>query len=186
MGPGCSTTIGQLDLRRNEAKSRVVDLGQGEAFGFLGFDFRRVRSLRGRWRPQYTPKLTQRTAVLGKLKERFRRYDSQSVGRVIADQCNPARLGELLSDRELGPVPGLRDDLGGEEGAAPLPFRADPGTTPRGERVRSKSCTDDPAIGSGGAPERIVGRAERRSCACGSSGGAAVRGWGRDGLGTGA
>ncbi len=57
--------LAKLDLRLNEAKSRIVDLGQGEAFGFLGFDFRRVRSLRGRWRPQYTPKLTQRTALLG-------------------------------------------------------------------------------------------------------------------------
>ena len=39
----------KLDLRLNEAKSRVVDLTQGEAFGFLGFTFRRLRSLRGRW-----------------------------------------------------------------------------------------------------------------------------------------
>ena len=46
---------------------------------------RRVRSLRGRWRPQYTPKLTQRTALLGKLKKIFRRYDSQPVGRVITE-----------------------------------------------------------------------------------------------------
>jgi hypothetical protein len=30
-----------------------------------------VRSLRGRWRPQYTPKLTQRTALLRKLQEVF-------------------------------------------------------------------------------------------------------------------
>ena len=84
--------LAKLDLRRNEAKSRIVDLGQGEAFGFLGFDFRRVRSLRGRWRPQYTPKLMQRTALLGKLKERFRRFDSQLVGRVIAE-INPILRG---------------------------------------------------------------------------------------------
>ncbi len=84
--------LAKLDLRLNEAKSRIVDLGQGEAFGFLGFDFRRVRSLRGRWRPQYTPKLMQRTALLGKLKERFRRYDSQPVGRVIAE-INPILRG---------------------------------------------------------------------------------------------
>jgi RNA-directed DNA polymerase len=84
--------LAKLDLRLNEAKSRIVDLGQGEAFGFLGFDFRRVRSLRGRWRPQYTPKLRQRTALLGKLKERFRRYDSQPVGRVIAE-INPILRG---------------------------------------------------------------------------------------------
>jgi len=84
--------LATLDLRLNEAKSRIVDLGQGEAFGFLGFDFRRVRSVRGRWRPQYTPKLTQRTALLEKLKERFRRYDSQPVGRVITE-INPILRG---------------------------------------------------------------------------------------------
>jgi RNA-directed DNA polymerase len=36
----------KLDPRLNEAKSRIVDLAKGEAFGFLGFDFRLVRSLR--------------------------------------------------------------------------------------------------------------------------------------------
>jgi RNA-directed DNA polymerase len=36
----------KLDLRVNEAKSRIVDVRQGETFGFLGFDFRRVRSRR--------------------------------------------------------------------------------------------------------------------------------------------
>ena len=50
----------KLDLRLNEAKSRIVDLTKGEAFGFLGFDFRRVRSLRGVWRPQYTPQQKKR------------------------------------------------------------------------------------------------------------------------------
>jgi RNA-directed DNA polymerase len=84
--------LAKLDLRLNEAKSRVVDLVQGEAFGFLGFDFRRVRSLRGRWRPQYTPKLTKRTALLEKLTEIFRRYDSQPVGRVIT-AINPILRG---------------------------------------------------------------------------------------------
>jgi len=82
----------KLDLRLNEVKSRIVDMGQGEAFGFLGFDLRRVRSLWGRWRPQYTPTLTQRTALLEKLKEIFRHYDSQPVGRVITE-INPILRG---------------------------------------------------------------------------------------------
>ena len=33
----------------------MVDLAKGESFGFLGFEFRRVRSLRGVWRPQHVP-----------------------------------------------------------------------------------------------------------------------------------
>ena len=39
--------LAQLDLQVNEEKSRIVDLSQGESFGFLGFDFRRVQSRRG-------------------------------------------------------------------------------------------------------------------------------------------
>ena len=46
----------------------------GESFGFLGFDFRRVRSLRGVRRAHYTPKLKKRTALLRKLKDVFRRH----------------------------------------------------------------------------------------------------------------
>src|SRR5438132_2479093 len=84
--------LAKLDLRLNEDKSRTVDLRQGETFGFLGFDFRRVRSLRGVWRAQVTPKLTQRTALLGKLREVFRRYQSQPVDRMIAE-LNPILRG---------------------------------------------------------------------------------------------
>ena len=82
----------KLDLRLNEAKSRIVDLAQGEAFGFLGFDFRRVRSLRGVWRPQYTPQQRKRRALLEKLKEVFQRYQSQPIGRVI-EEINPILRG---------------------------------------------------------------------------------------------
>jgi len=75
--------VAKLDLRLNEAKSRVVDLTQGESFGFLGFAIRRIRSRRGVWWAQVTPQGTRRTALLRKLKEEFRRRDSQPVGRVI-------------------------------------------------------------------------------------------------------
>ncbi len=84
--------LAKLGLRLNEDKSRIVDLRQGEAFGFLGFDFRRVRSVRGVWRAQVTPKLTQRTALLGKLRDVFRRHQSQPVRRVIAE-INPILRG---------------------------------------------------------------------------------------------
>ena len=76
--------LAQLDLQVNEDKSRIVDLNQGDSFGFLGFDFRRVRSRRGVWRPQYIPKMKRRTALLRKLKEVFRRWQAQPVGRMIA------------------------------------------------------------------------------------------------------
>jgi RNA-directed DNA polymerase len=82
----------KLDLRVNEAKRRIVDLTRGEAFGFLGFDFRRVRSRRGVWRPQYTPQQKKRTRLLQKLKEVFQRHRSQPIGRVI-EEINPILRG---------------------------------------------------------------------------------------------
>ena len=75
--------LAALQVEINEDKSRIVDLGRGESFGFLGFDFRRIRSQRGAWRANYTPKLKKRTALLRKLKNVFRRYRSQPVDRVI-------------------------------------------------------------------------------------------------------
>jgi RNA-directed DNA polymerase len=82
----------KLGLALNDAKSRVVDLVKGESFGFLGFDFRRVRSVRGRWRPQRTPKAKKRTGLLRELKEVFRRSRSQPVEKVIA-VINPILRG---------------------------------------------------------------------------------------------
>jgi RNA-directed DNA polymerase len=84
--------LAKLHVEINEAKSRVVDLGKGESFGFLGFEFRRVRSRKGVWRPCYTPKLKKRTALLEKLKEIFRCFQSQTIGRVVA-LINPILRG---------------------------------------------------------------------------------------------
>ena len=82
----------KLHVQVNEEKSRIVNLERGESFAFLGFDFRRLRSLCGAWRPQYTPKLKKRTALLRKIKEVFRRYRSQPVERVI-ELINPILRG---------------------------------------------------------------------------------------------
>ncbi len=41
--------LAKLQVEVNEEKSRIVDLCRGESFGFLGFDFRRMRSLRSRF-----------------------------------------------------------------------------------------------------------------------------------------
>jgi RNA-directed DNA polymerase len=81
-----------LHVEVNEEKSRLVDLAKGEAFDFLGFAFRRVRSRRGVWWPQQTPQLKKRTALLRKLKEVFRSSQSQPVARVIAT-INPVLRG---------------------------------------------------------------------------------------------
>ena len=84
--------VAKLDLRVNEDKSRIVDLAAGEAFGYLGFDFRRIRSRRGVWRPELTPQMKQRTALLRKLREMFERRRSQPTGLVIT-LINPVLRG---------------------------------------------------------------------------------------------
>jgi RNA-directed DNA polymerase len=82
----------KIQVEVNEEKSRVVDLAKGETFGFLGFDFRRVRSLKGEWRPQYTPKLKKRTALLRTLRDTFRSLRSQPGEDVVAE-INPILRG---------------------------------------------------------------------------------------------
>lgn len=84
--------FGKLHVEINEDKSRLVDLSKGESFGFLSFDFRRMRSLRGVWRPHVTPQRKKRTALLRKLKDVFRRFQSQPVDRVV-ELINPILRG---------------------------------------------------------------------------------------------
>ena len=84
--------FGKLQVEINDEKSRIVDLERGESFGFLGFDFRYLRSRRGAWRPHYTPKLKKRTALMRELKAVFRRYRSQPIERVM-NLINPVLRG---------------------------------------------------------------------------------------------
>jgi RNA-directed DNA polymerase len=84
--------MAKLRVEINEEKSRKVDLSTGGSFGFLGFEYRRIRSRTGKWRAQYVPKMKKRTALLRKLKDIFRRHVSQPVGRVI-ELINPILRG---------------------------------------------------------------------------------------------
>jgi RNA-directed DNA polymerase len=84
--------LAKLEVEVNEEKSRMVDLQRGESFGFLGFDFRRVLSMRGRWMPLLLPKGKKRTALLSKLREIFRASRSQPVRGVI-EKINPILRG---------------------------------------------------------------------------------------------
>jgi len=74
----------KLQVEVNEEKSRRVDLTQGESFGFLGFELRRIRSRRGRWMVLRTPRAKKRTALLQTLKAVFRGHRSRPIAEVIA------------------------------------------------------------------------------------------------------
>ena len=84
--------LAKLQVEINQAKTRIVDLARGESFGFLGFDFRQVKSLGGRLRPNYAPSLAKRTELLRKLKEIFRRFRSRPLDRLI-QVINPILRG---------------------------------------------------------------------------------------------
>src|SRR3984957_13560876 len=84
--------LAKLRVEINEDKSRMVELAEGESFTFLGFEYRRIRSRNGVWRPYYAPKLKKRTALFAKLREIFRQNVSQPVGKVI-EMINPVLRG---------------------------------------------------------------------------------------------
>ena len=84
--------LGKLEVEVNEDKTYRADLSRGESFGFLGFEFRRVRSRSGRWMPLYRPQMKKRTALLRRLKVMFRGLRSQPVTRVI-EMINPVLRG---------------------------------------------------------------------------------------------
>jgi len=73
----------KLDVQINQDKTRIVDLARDETFSFLGFDYRRVKTRRGVWGVKITPRMKARTVLLRKLKDVFRRHQSQPVDRII-------------------------------------------------------------------------------------------------------
>ncbi len=75
--------LAKLHVTVNEEKSRTVDLRAKQSFGFLGFEFRRVLSLRGQWRPHYKPQMKKRTALLRKLRQVFREHRSQPAKDIV-------------------------------------------------------------------------------------------------------
>jgi len=84
--------LAKLQVEVNEEKSRTVDLRAGMSFGFLGFDFRRVRSRAGRWRAQRLPQMKKRTELIRKLKAIFPRYRSH-VSLELIHKINPILRG---------------------------------------------------------------------------------------------
>jgi len=73
----------KLGVTLNYEKTRQIDLVKGETFSFLGFDFRRTRTKKGKWGLLRTPKISARTKLFRNIKEVFRQYRSQPFNRVI-------------------------------------------------------------------------------------------------------
>ena len=84
--------LDKLQVELNEDKSKVVDLTKGESFTFLGFEFRRVKSRNGKWRPHYTPQQEKRKKLLNNLQQIFDVHHSRPI-REIIEEINPRIRG---------------------------------------------------------------------------------------------
>jgi RNA-directed DNA polymerase len=84
--------LDRLQVHINEGKTKQLDLVKGDSFGFLGFDFRRLKTKTGKWRVNYQPKMQARIKLMDKIKDVFKRHQSQPLTRV-RDIINPILRG---------------------------------------------------------------------------------------------
>jgi len=56
--------LNKLQVHINEEKTKELDLVKGDSFGFLGFDFRRLKTKTGKWGVNYQPKMQARVKVM--------------------------------------------------------------------------------------------------------------------------
>lgn len=85
--------LAKLDVEVNEDKTRLVDLEKEERFEFLGFEFCRIRSHRGRWRPHYTPTEKKQAEVRRNLMAVVERAQGQSLQKIVKKKINPIVRG---------------------------------------------------------------------------------------------
>ena len=82
---GLLEKIEKLGIEMNEEKTRIVDLTEGETFSFLGFDFRRYKTRKGKWGILTYPRQKARAALLGKV--RLCRRNSRLCVRLFYTVC---------------------------------------------------------------------------------------------------
>jgi len=87
--------LAPLGVELNEEKTKVVNLLQGETFGFLGFDLRRVRKSnksKGGYFIRMTPKQKARKADKAKIRETIRRGGA-TPAKMLISQINAILTG---------------------------------------------------------------------------------------------
>ncbi len=84
--------LAPIGIELNKEKTKMVDLLKGDAFGFLGFDLRRVRKNKGGYFIRMTPKKKARKAVKAKIRETIRRGGS-TPAKMLISQINAILTG---------------------------------------------------------------------------------------------
>jgi RNA-directed DNA polymerase len=82
----------KIGVKINTEKTKIIDLEKGETFGFLGFDYRSVKTRNGKAGVRKTPKMKARNKLLARIKELFKNYRSQPINSVIK-HLNPILRG---------------------------------------------------------------------------------------------
>jgi group II intron reverse transcriptase/maturase len=77
--------LASLDARMNEEKTKTVNTLQGEAFSFLGFDFRRIRNRRGQYYILLTPRKKARLKAKAAIREIIRRSGSKPIPEIVRE-----------------------------------------------------------------------------------------------------
>jgi RNA-directed DNA polymerase len=82
-----------LGVELNKEKTKVVDILKSEAFGFLGFDLRRVRKRKGDgYYLQMTPKKKARKAIRAKIRDLIR-HGGATPAKMLVAQLNAVLAG---------------------------------------------------------------------------------------------
>jgi len=84
--------LATLQVQVNAEKTRVVNTLQGEAFSFLGFDFRRVLNRRQQPYVLLTPRKKARLAIKAEIRQIMRESGAQPVPAII-QRINPVLAG---------------------------------------------------------------------------------------------
>jgi hypothetical protein len=92
-----------LRVELNREKTKMVNTLKGEAFGFLGFDLRRVQKRKkDGYTIQMTPKKKARKVVKAKIRDIIRSGGATPRGgNCCPRQRSRGRLGQLLPGRQL-------------------------------------------------------------------------------------
>ena len=84
--------LGKVDVEINHEKTKIANLEKGETFSFLGFDVCERKNWKGKRVVVSSPRGKAKATLRLKIREIFKRNESQPIGRVI-EKINPILRG---------------------------------------------------------------------------------------------
>lgn len=84
--------LAKLGVKINEEKTKIVDLKQGESFTYLGFDWRLIKSRKGKWFLYKTPRMKKRKELTAKIREEISE-SGRKTAKELVKEINPILSG---------------------------------------------------------------------------------------------